>query len=153
MEQTSQNSRKWAGWDILICLICLTSSIHISLDSSQNRRTLASVPFPNVPEAEETDEILQTYPAYLQLILAAAEKGPAEQLMKSFRALKKRSPSGAARFLKHLRFEMIEKLQLSGHSPKGLHSNSPFIQRWVSRYIRTWTRECDEELFRTLSLR
>lgn len=114
-------------------------------------RNVASLAFPTYDSTSDEGEILGDYPAYLNFVLEigkTTDRGTAGRLAQTYLKLKKKSPVGAARFLKGLRFEMVTKLELMGVSPQSISTQSPEIRRWVGRYLKEWLREADEHLFR-----
>jgi hypothetical protein len=101
------------------------------------------------------DDILKEYPAYLNFVLEVGkdvDHTGANRLSSTYQKLRHRSPEFAARFLKGLRFEMVHKLELMGTAPSHLTTQSPVMRRWVARYMKEWTRECDEHLFRSYAV-
>lgn len=119
--------------------------------SSPFERDVASLGFPTYESTSDEGEILGDYPAYLNFVLEIGKNidhSTASRLAQTYVKLRKKSPVGAARFLKGLRFEMITKLELMGASPQNINTQTPEIRRWVGRYIKEWLREADEHLFR-----
>ncbi len=80
------------------------------------------------------------------------DEATAKRLAHTFENLKRRNPEGAARFLKGLRFEMVQKLELLGASPAQVSTRTPVYRKWVSRWMKEWLREADEHLFRAVAL-
>lgn len=114
------------------------------------------IAFPQIAESNDTDDILETHPQYLRFVLAVAQgidSASAERLHKNYQRLLKYDRDGAAHFLKGLRFEMVTKLELMGASPRSIKTTSPEMRRWVSRFVKDWSREADEHLFRVVALR
>jgi hypothetical protein len=62
--------------------------------------------------------------------------------------MKSHSQEAAARFLKGLRFEMVQKVELMGVAPQSLNTHTPEMRRWVKRFLPDWVREADEQWFR-----
>lgn len=119
-------------------------------------RAIASMGFPSVNDASDEDEILKSYPAYLNFVLDISRETDArnaKRLNDLYQRLVRINPPGAARFLKGLRFEMVEKLELSGMNPAQATTRNPEMRRWVTKFLRDWTREADENLFRSIALR
>ncbi len=119
-------------------------------------RDPASRPFPNVSPTSDVDDIIQDYEPYLQFVAAVGkdvDPKNARLLAQKWVVLKKSDKNGAARFLKLLKFEMDQHLQLTGGSSVRMHSDSPAVRKWVKRFIRDWYREADEQLFRTYALK
>lgn len=119
-------------------------------------RDPASRPFPNVGKTDDADDMIKEYKPYLEFVATVGE-GVDPRTTKVLKAkwadLHKRDRTGAARFLKLLKFEMDQHLQLTGGSSKRMHSDSPAVRAWVKRYIKDWSREVDEHLFRGYALR
>ena len=112
--------------------------------------------FPRVAVREGTEQILQAYSPYLDFVLqiGGQDKGSdARALSHAFVALKQQDPIGAAHFLKGLRFEMLHKLEIEGLSPEEATGQNATLRNWVGRFLSTWTREADEQLFRAVTLR
>lgn len=110
--------------------------------------------FPLVKAAQSSHEILKTYQPYLDFAVQVGRQSDgssAQRLLISFQKLRTRNPEAAARFLKGLRFEMMEKAQRMGRSETKLSSNHPEIRMWVGRFIQEWAREADEYLYRVYS--
>jgi len=112
----------------------------------------AAMSFPIAAVTSDQDDILKEYPAYLSFVLEVGrdvDHASAVRLGSLYARLKTRSPQDTARFLKGLRFEMAHKLQLMGANPQSITTQNPTIRRWVGRYIKEWSRECDEHLYRS----
>lgn len=110
-----------------------------------------SVSFPKHGTTSDLDEILNRYPDYLRFVLTVGrdvDRPTAQRLEKTYDALRKQDQVGAARFLRGLRFEMVQKLELLGLSESSVSTSSPVIRRWVAKYLPAWLREADEYLFR-----
>lgn len=108
--------------------------------------------FPQVASVSDKDDMLDSYQVYLQFVAEIGREvdaGNTQKLLKVFHSLKKRSPEGAALFLKGLRFEMIQKADLMVLSPAAITNRTPEYRRFVAKYLRTWVREADEHLFRS----
>ncbi len=119
-------------------------------------RDPASRPFPNVGSTSDADDQVKEYEPYLQFVLTVGngvDSRTAKALAGKWTELRKRDKQGAARFLKGLKFEMDQHLQLTGGSSKRMTSDSPAVRNWVKRYIKDWYREADEHLFRGYALR
>lgn len=119
-------------------------------------REVSSVDFPRVTETNDEDRILKTYPAYLTYVLevgAETDAATARKLGETYQSLRRRYPTAAARFLKGLRFEMVQKIELMGLAPHQASTRSPEMRRWVHRFIKEWHREADEHLFRAVVLK
>lgn len=113
-----------------------------------------AVKFPIVNIERSADGILDSYTDYLNFAVEVGretDRENATKLVKIFEVLKRKSPRGAALFLKGLRFEMIQKIELMGREPHEISSTNPVIKRWVGKYIKEWVREADEHLFRAQS--
>jgi hypothetical protein len=117
-------------------------------------RNLSSSKFPLVDTEHSVGDILESYPVYLKFVVEVGretDRTRTSQLVKTFESLKKRTPKGAALFLKGLRVEMIHKVDLMGSDPRTLTTASPELRRWVTKYLGEWVREADEHLFRAYS--
>ena len=127
----------------------------ISLSGSpQVDRSVATVAFPTFKNTSDVDDIMDDYPAYLAFILDIGQDvNPtvANQIQERFNRLKKADEKLAARFLKGLRFEMIQKMELSGLTPRNTTSNNATMRKWVQRYLGVWLREVDEYQFRAFA--
>ena len=124
--------------------------------ASLDARDPASRPFPNSSSATEVDDILDNYAVYLQFILAVGndvDHTAAKTITAKWAQLKKADRPAAARYLKGLKFEMDQRMQLTGGSSKRMTSDSPAVRGWVKRYIKDWQREVDEHLFRSYATR
>lgn len=145
---------KVASW-FLFLLFSLGALSAARVDSSV--RTISSVKsFPVVSATNDQDDILRAYPVYLRFVLEVGNKvdtRTAHKLAETYTALEKRYPEAAARFLKGLRFEMVQKLELMGASPRTISSSSPEMKRWVGKFLKEWLREADEALFRAVTVR
>mgnify|MGYP000947049252 CR=1 FL=1 len=116
--------------------------------------SLGDMAFPRVSTVRDTDDILEEYPVYLQYVAEIGKRTDAPnttRLLQIYSKLQKRSPENAARFLKGLRFEMIQKAELIGLSSQSLSTSNPKMRSWVGRFMKEWVREADEQLFRTYS--
>lgn len=117
-------------------------------------RDVASLRFPQVASERDEDDIVKQYAPYLQFVTQIGKEvdaNSARQLVQVYTNLYKRSRHGAALFLKGLRYEMHQRVELSGWNPHTLSTNSPEMRRFVARYLTTWVREADEHLFRSYS--
>lgn len=126
----------------------------INVSSNSVMRSLSSSNFPLVDTERSTNDILDSYPAYLKFVVEVGkdiDRAQALKLAKIYDSLKKKNPRGAALFLKGLRFEMIQKVELMGKDPRTLSSSNPELRRWIGRYLVEWVREADEHLFRAYS--
>jgi len=119
-------------------------------------RAPASLAFPRVRQESDADDILDSYPAYLEFVLEVGRQTDlqtAKRLNDTFKALVKRDRVSAARFLKGLRFEMLQKLELMGSSTKTVSTRTPEMRRWIGKYMKEWLREADEHLFRSVVMK
>ena len=110
--------------------------------------------FPDVANTTDVDDVLSDYPAYLQFVLEVGRKvNPklSARLEQRYTQLRKRDPQGAARFLRGLRFEMTQKLEMTGTNPSTVTTNNPSIRRWVAKFLPAWHREADEYWFRSFA--
>jgi hypothetical protein len=125
-----------------------------SLESSYVSRNLSSSKFPLVETERTTNNILDSYPVYLKFVSDIGrdiDRNNSAKLVKLFDSLKRKNPRGAALFLKGLRFEMIQKVELMGKDPRDISTSSPEFRKWVAKYLKEWVREADEHLFRAYS--
>lgn len=114
-------------------------------------REIASMAFPIHKATSDVDDIMDDYPEYLQFALEIGRDvnpSTARQIQERYARLAKANEALAARFLKGLRFEMIQKMELAGLSPKRVDTNNSTMRRWVQKYIGAWLREVDEYQFR-----
>ena len=110
--------------------------------------------FPHIRGAKSSSDMLKHYQPYLDFVIKVGKQTDpvsTQKLIASFGKLKRHNPEAAARFLKGLRFEMVEKAQRLGSSDANLTSNNPAIRSWVGRFIDDWAREADEHLYRVYS--
>lgn len=120
-------------------------------DGSQHR-SLSSASFPKLDSSNDIDEVNSSYPAYLEFVLAIGrqtDRKTADRLQATYARLRGRDKTGSARFLRGLRFELLQKLELLGLSEDSVTTNHPQVRRWVAKYLPVWLRECDEYLFRS----
>jgi len=114
-------------------------------------RELNVLNFPEIARSNDVDSILDDYPAYLKFVLEIGRKTDplvARKLQHTYEALLKYFPKSAALFLKGLRFEMLQRLELSGRSSRSISTQTGEYRRFVSRYLKTWLYEADEHYFR-----
>lgn len=114
----------------------------------------AASALPQISNTNDTDKILQNYTQYLRFVTEVGQhvdRNNTHKLIKIYNVLKRRNHNSAALFLKGLRFEIVQKVELMGVDPDRISTNTPEIRRWVSKYMREWVREADEHLFRVLS--
>lgn len=114
-------------------------------------RDLDNLRFPNHPVTNDVGDILDSYKDYLNFVLEAGratDPATAKRLAEKYAALEKSDRTLAARFLRGLRFEMHQKLELTGLSARGVTTAQPGVRRWVGRFLAIWAREADEYLFR-----
>lgn len=161
------NKKEIAGlaWAITIVVglgvLAVTSSREGSLWASLTKEATAAPRavqslsgFPSVRQTSDADDILQTYPAYLQFALEIGkdvDSANSKRLANSYENLRRRHPQGAVRFLKGLRFEMVQKLELMGVQPNRISTRTPEMRRWVAKFMKEWARESDEYLFRAVA--
>jgi hypothetical protein len=110
--------------------------------------------FPSSRAARDTSDILDYYQTYLDFVLQVGRNQDAEstnRLEKTFAKLKKSNPEAAARFLKGLRFEMVDKAERMGRREVSLNANNSELRKWVGRFISDWAREADEHWYRVYS--
>jgi hypothetical protein len=114
----------------------------------------ATTAFPSVRSVRDTSDILEDYQAYLDFVVQVGnhvDASSTRKMIATFTELKRRNPEGAARFLKGLRFELVDKAERMGKRQVNLTSQNPEIQKWVGRFIKEWAREADEHLYRVTS--
>lgn len=114
-------------------------------------RHVASQPYPRHPRLRDEDDILEQYRDYLVFIVSIARNGNASQardLMDQFQKLQRESPMHAARFLKGLKLEMDQKIELLGLVPSRTYSSNPRLRPFVAKFMPVWLREVDEARFR-----
>jgi hypothetical protein len=110
-----------------------------------------SVSFPRHGATNTMEDILEQYSDYLRFALTVGrdvDRATAHRLEVTFEALRKQDPEGAARFLRGLRFEMLQKLELLGLPESAVNTSTPIMRRWIAKFLPTWAREADEYLFR-----
>lgn len=110
--------------------------------------------FPRTKTVRDSSEMLKTYQVYLDFVVLVGKRGQlssATKLEKSFQDLKNKNPEAAARFLKGLRFEMMDKAERMGRKEGVLTASHPEIQKWIARFISDWAREADEHVYRVYS--
>ncbi len=111
----------------------------------------SSMTFPSVQPEDDTSDILASYPLYLKFVLEIGkevDRNSAKKLESLYLGMKSHSQEAAARFLKGLRFEMVQKVELMGVAPQSLNTHTPEMRRWVKRFLPDWVREADEQWFR-----
>ena len=107
--------------------------------------------FPDVEQTSGTESILESYPPYLHFVLVIGKRvnpRSAKRLRITYSRLRKKDPRGAARFLKGLRYELVNKIRRHGYRPASVTTRSRMMRQWVKRYLPLWHREADEHLFR-----
>ncbi len=123
-----------------------------SSTNGHSSRELDAMDFPKVREQSDLDDILSDYDAYLKFILEVGNqtnRTQAKRLENLFTNLKRKDEAQAARFLRGLRFEMVQKLEMTGLSPERASTNNAAIRTWVTRFLPVWVREVDEYQFRS----
>ncbi|MSP18163.1 MAG: hypothetical protein EXR74_01190 [Bdellovibrionales bacterium] len=135
-----------------------TGSAYGGVSSSVSRFALSRSPssliFPQVETERDSSDILASYPAYLKFVVEVGkdvDHSSTARLVKIFESLKRRSPKGAALFLKGLRFELVQKVELMGTDSREISTSNPIYRRWIQKYLKEWVREADEHLFRSYS--
>lgn len=154
------------GLPVLATLICAfflglsnTNTVHDSNESitkSTVVRQLSSLPFPRLSATSDVDDVVSEYPAYLRFVVEVGkdiDPVTARGLQQTYDKLRRRDARGAARFLRGLRFEMVQKLEFMGINPQTVTTSSPVMRQWIGRYIKAWHREADEYLFRSIAFR
>lgn len=139
-----------------ILLLGVSGIQGLQLDGSLIERTISSLPFPRHSATTDQGDILADYPDYLRFVLEIGkdvDSATSKQLAKTYETLRRRDPRGAARFLRGLRFEMVQKLELLGASPSSMNTSNATMRAWVRRYLAAWHREADEYLFRSIAFK
>lgn len=124
--------------------------------SDSEMRQPSSLPFPRHRGTKDVDDILSDYPDYLRFVMEIGkdvDPATTQKLGATYTSLRKRDPKGAARFLRGLRFEMVQKLEFLGTSHASVTTSTPVVRQWVRRYLKEWHREADEYLFRSIAFR
>ena len=114
-------------------------------------RDLDNLRFPNHAVTNDVSDILDSYKDYLSFVVEAGratDAAAAKRLEEKYAALERADRGLAARFLRGLRFEMHQKLELTGMSARAVTTAQPGVRRWVGRFLSIWIREADEYLFR-----
>ncbi len=140
----------------LILLLGVSGIQALQPDSDWIERRISSLPFPRFEATKDEGNILSEYPEYLRFVLEIGkdvDPTTSKQLGKTYDILRKKDSRGAARFLRGLRFEMVQKLELMGTSPQSVNTGNPAIRAWVRRYLASWYREADEYLFRSIAFK
>lgn len=115
-----------------------------------------SMRFPQIEETRDEDDILESYPRYLEFVLECSKTShwrSAKNLEKKYRVLRQYSPKAAAKFLVGLRFELIQKIQFSHMDARRLSSTNRSFRIWAGQNVSNWYREADEHLFRAVVYR
>lgn len=139
-------------WGLLFAVFLLSSVAVLDRASASEERNPDSMAFPHQANTSDVGDILESYPAYLRYVLdigREVDHGTAQRLDQAYAQLRAKDPTSAARFLKGLRFEMVQKLEMIGLSEEAATTRNATMRRWVARYLPAWYRECDEYLFRS----
>ena len=142
----------YKGLSVSVAALALSMMVAGSAPSVE--RDTASMAFPLYKSTSDVGDIMDDYPAYLQFALTIGRdvNAPvARQIEERFMKLKRADEKLAARFLKGLRFEMIQKLELVGMSPKRVTTENATMRKWVAKYLPAWLREVDEYQFRAFA--
>jgi len=118
---------------------------------SLSEREPNSMSFPRVREQNDLDNVLEEYEVYLRYVMEVGNQTNRKQSQRLgllFRELKRRDEGQAARFLRGLRFEMVQKIEMTGMAPERASTSNAAIRSWVNRFLPIWVREADEYLFR-----
>jgi hypothetical protein len=118
------------------------------------RQISSTMMFPQVEAVDNTNDMLSAYPVYLKFVLEVGKRTDAttaHRLENTYNVLRQRYPEAAANFLRGLRFEMVQKLELTGVNPSSVTTNTPEMRRWVGKFMRDWWREADEHFFRAVA--
>jgi hypothetical protein len=120
------------------------------------KRSPTSLEFPQHRLTSDTGDVLSDYPEYLNFVLEigrATDARAASLLARKYDQLRKADPELAARFLRGLRFEMVQKLEFVGGTNAHITTETPFMRHWVTKFLRSWLREVDEYQFRAYGAR
>jgi hypothetical protein len=143
-------------WVAIVCAgLALLSGIG-GATGDRTARALTSLDFPQHRLTSDTGDILSDYADYLNFVLAIGKTtNPREAslLAHKYEQLRKADPELAARFLRGLRFEMVQKLEFVGGTSARITTDTPFMRRWVAKFLRDWLREVDEYQYRAYSAR
>lgn len=118
----------------------------------QGSRAITSLEFPQHKLTSDMGDILSDYPDYLKFVLEigrGTDQRSAQILAQKYSQLRSRNPELAARFLRGLRFEMVQKLEFVGGTNARVTTDTPFMRHWVTKFLREWAREADEYLYRS----
>ncbi len=116
--------------------------------------SFAASKFPTANDTSDVSDILEDYLPYAKFVIEIGRElspSQAEKFAQLYNQLKKRDKVMAAKFLKGLRFEMNEKVELMGVAPSSLSTRHPEMRKWVVKYLPEWNREIDERMFRSYS--
>jgi hypothetical protein len=144
-------SSRFVVYPMLLVAAVGVSSFSTRLSGTGLARNPDALRFPNHPNTNNVSDILSLYRDYLSFVLEvgrATSPATAKQLEERFNALEKADRALAARFLRGLRFEMHQKLELTGLDARSVTTSQPGVRRWVARFLALWSREADEYLFR-----
>lgn len=147
---------RFGGYRMKAKLLLVTALLGLGMTLSDSgataRREITAMDFPKVREQSDLDDILSDYEVYLNFILEVGNqtnRKQAERLNAIYRNLKKKDEAQAARFLRGLRFEMVQKLEMTGLTPERASTNNTAIRQWVTKFLPVWLREADEYQFRS----
>jgi hypothetical protein len=144
-------SSRFFVYPMLLVAAVVFSSLSTRPSGARLARDLDTLRFPNHPNTNNVSDILSLYRDYLSFVVEAGRATSpvtAKQLEERFNALEKADRALAARFLRGLRFEMHQKLELTGLAARSVTTSQPGVRRWVDRFLVLWLREADEYLFR-----
>lgn len=155
---TDNKIYKAFGWGTILGIVLLTpqrpatsETLTSAFLGGWDNRTPANRKFPQVREKKDEDDILEYYPAYLNFILEIGNlvnRPVAHKINQMYYSNLKKHPAHAAAFLKGLRFEILQKVQMAGMNPDELSTRNPEMKKWVTKYLPIWLREIDEHWFR-----
>lgn len=129
------------------CLICsagLGRSVHNESPS-----------LPRLEALNDDKEILEAYPAYLTFVYQmgqSLDKEYSEKFKDSYLKLYDTETRLAARFLKGVRYEILQYLQTRNLSLEEASLKNRRFSKWLTRYLRVWVREADELRFRSMAV-
>lgn len=124
----------------------------LSSNGPVSERSIASMEFPRHRLTSDVDDIVDDYSDYLDFVLEIGrDTNPrvAQQIEERFSKLRSQDKRYAARFLKGLRFEIYQRMELVGLVPDRLTTHNPEMRKWVAKYLPAWLREVDEYQFRS----
>lgn len=117
----------------------------------ESDRSPNSMAFPKHRLTDDNGDVLSEYPDYLRFVLDVGRNSDprlAKALERTYDRLRGADSALAARFLRGLRFELVQRAELRGLPLKTLNNDHPQMRGWIAKYMRQWLREADEYYFR-----